>query len=74
MSQPLTNAEVREKWDDAFLTDVIVPHLENIIGVFEVMEDKAGDEGTANVYEEYFYAAQINILAETIHILREWRG
>ncbi len=71
---PLTPEQVRETWDDAFLTNVIVPILEHIIAHHEMMADEAGDEGEANFYKEAYYLQRANHIAETVLDLQEWRG
>ncbi len=72
--EPLTPEQVKIVWDDALLTNVIVPILEHIIAHHEMMADEAGDEGEADFYKEQFYLTRVDHIAETILDLKEWRG
>ncbi len=70
--RPLTQEEVKIVWDDAFLTNVIVPILEHIKRHDNEMVNQAIINGEA--VQEYYYSRRMVDLDHVQDILREWRG
>jgi len=71
---PLRHEQVTAHWRDEFLTNVIVPHLEHIVGMYEVMVEHARSKSPVDENAEAHYQAKIHAMLETIHALHEWRG
>ncbi len=70
--EPLTHEEVVANWDDRRLTNMIVPILEHMVGVCEVIRDKAREDRMEET--EDHYGAQLHSLDTVIDMLKEWRG
>ncbi len=71
--ETLSPTEVRDTWDDAFLTNVIVPILEHIMR----HDDKMVDEmrlDPEDVVRRLYYERRMVDLDHVIDILKEWRG
>ncbi len=73
--KPLTPEQVKKVWDDAFLTNVIVPILEHIKRHDRVMvtQSEEPDSGMG-VHASFFYRSSVRSLEAVIEILKEWRG
>ncbi len=69
---PLTQEQVKIVWDDAFLTNVIVPILEHIIRHDNEMVDQSIEDG--ETVREYYYRRRMVDLNHVQDILKEWRG
>jgi len=69
---PLTPEQVKEVWDDAFLTNIIVPILEHIKRHDDDMVAQAEVDGEKVL--EYYYKQRMVDLDHVQDILKEWRG
>lgn len=80
--EPLSEAKIREIWDDAFLTNVMIPYLRHIVGVHESEIEEIEDEYGIGTEEEQVFrdsvhdrlSDQIIAVSKVILILSEWRG
>ena len=69
---PLLPDQVKRGWDDAFLTNVIVPILEHIKRHDDNMVAQAEVDG--ELVLEYYYRRRMVDLDHVQDILKEWRG
>ena len=78
----MTKEQVKADWNDAFLTDIIVPHLRHIVGVFEAEIEEVEDAtGVGTATEQIvrdtrhdFLTREVIALSSTITTLKMWRG
>lgn len=74
----LSLEEVRSVWSDEFLTNVIVPCLENVRNFFKGEEARYLEVGRrlspVEVKEFQLILHNINSLTTTIHLMQAWRG
>ncbi len=81
----LTPQTIQETWNDAFLTNVMIPVLRHIVGNMERQLEDLEDEMlpdslsdmTLSPFNNQVYdrlSAQIIALSKVILILQEWRG
>ena len=70
--KPLTPEQVKRVWDDAFLTNIIVPILEHIKRHDDEMVSQAIED--EDVLGQSYYSRRMVDLDHVQDIVREWRG
>ena len=70
--KPLTPEQVKRVWNDAFLTNIIVPILEHIKRHDDEMVSQAIEDDDA--LGQAYYSRRMVDLDHVQDILRDWRG
>lgn len=71
---PLTDQDVKESWDDRFLTNIMIPYLQHIVREYQTQLEELDRTEPPYIIAGFYYREQLRSLENTILVLEEWRG